>query len=82
VDGPTSTALYLEAIRRGIAFVPGPFFFSAGSGASSAAAQRGLRLSYSALGPTQLTRGVRLLGEALRAVRADGRARTAESVVY
>jgi DNA-binding transcriptional MocR family regulator len=79
-DGPSSTALYLEAIRRGIAFVPGPFFFSAGSGANSQAAQRGLRLSYSALGPPQLQRGVRLLGDALRrlsAARAPG-----EAVVY
>jgi 2-aminoadipate transaminase len=82
-DGPSSTVLYLEAIRRGLAFVPGPFFFSAGSGAgsSSPAAQRGLRLSYSALGPTQLARGVRLLSDALRSLSADSRA-TAEAVVY
>jgi 2-aminoadipate transaminase len=80
-DGPTSTALYLEAIRRGVAFVPGPFFFSAGSGASSSAARRGLRLSYSALGPNQLARGVRLLSDALRSLLADGRP-TIESVVY
>jgi DNA-binding transcriptional MocR family regulator len=79
--GPSSTALYVEAIRRGIAFVPGPFFFSAGSGATSAAAQRGLRLSYSALGPNQLMRGVRLLSEALRGLSAETRA-PAEPVVY
>jgi DNA-binding transcriptional MocR family regulator len=79
-EGPSSTALYLEAIRHGIAFVPGPFFFSAGSGASSAAAQRGLRLSYSALGPSQLQRGVRLLSDALRRL-SEARA-PAEAVVY
>jgi DNA-binding transcriptional MocR family regulator len=80
--GPTSSALYLEAIRRGVAFVPGPFFFSAGSGASSPAATRGLRLSYSALTPNALVRGVHLLSEALWAMRADERAAPAESVVY
>ena len=58
-DGPTSTELFLEAVRRGVAFVPGPFFFSAGSGGpASAAALRGLRLSYSALAPAALERGV------------------------
>jgi DNA-binding transcriptional MocR family regulator len=77
-DGPTSTGLYLEAVRRGVAFVPGPFFFSAGSGASSAAAQRGLRLSYSALAAPAMTRGVRLLAEALQETRPA----TAEPVVY
>jgi DNA-binding transcriptional MocR family regulator len=41
---------------------------------------RGLRLSYSALTPDDLERGVRLLSEALRA--ASGSARAAESVVY
>jgi DNA-binding transcriptional MocR family regulator len=81
-QGPSSTALYLEAIRRGVAFVPGPFFFGAGSGASSAAAARGLRLSYSALAPGELVRGVRLLGEALRALRVAGPAPTPEAVVY
>jgi 2-aminoadipate transaminase len=80
-DGPTSTELFLEAVRRGVAFVPGPFFFSAGGGGpASAAALRGLRLSYSAVAPPDLDRGVRLLTEALRALM--GTARTAESVVY
>ena len=63
-NGPTSTDLYLEAIRRGVAFVPGSFFFST---PGSMAAARGLRLSYSALEPAQLRRGVRLLSEALQA---------------
>jgi 2-aminoadipate transaminase len=75
-DGPTSTELYLEAVRRGVAFVPGPFFFSAG-GASSPMALRGLRLSYAALAPAALRQGVALLVEAMR---ADGG--RPESVVY
>jgi 2-aminoadipate transaminase len=80
-EGPTSTELFLEAVRRGVAFVPGPFFFSAGSGGpASSAALRGLRLSYSALSPANLERGVRLLSEALRSIMSSGR--TAESVVY
>ena len=54
--GPTSTELYLEAVRRGVAFVPGPFFYSAAG--ASAVAQRGIRLSYSALPPAALRRGV------------------------
>jgi DNA-binding transcriptional MocR family regulator len=77
-DGPTSTELYLEAVRRGVAFVPGPFFFSAG-GATSAAAVRGLRLSYSALAPDALRRGVDLLTDALGALRGGTRV---EQVVY
>ncbi|HEY3060206.1 MAG TPA: PLP-dependent aminotransferase family protein [Chloroflexota bacterium] len=77
-DGPTSTELYLEAVRRGVAFVPGPFFFSAG-GAASSAAVRGLRLSYSALAPDALRRGVDLLADALAALRGGARV---EQVVY
>jgi 2-aminoadipate transaminase len=80
-EGPTSTELFLEAVRRGVAFVPGPFFFSAGGGGpASAAALRGLRLSYSALTPPALERGVRLLSEALRGI--TGAAQASESVVY
>ena len=79
--GLTSTELFLEAVRRGVAFVPGPFFFSAGSGGpASAAALCGLRLSYSALEPAALERGVRLLTEAWRAI--TGASRTADAVVY
>jgi DNA-binding transcriptional MocR family regulator len=74
-SGPSSTELYLEAIRRGVAFVPGPFFFSAAGAAPEA--QRGVRLSYSALTPSTIERGVHLLGEALRA--GSG---AAEQVVY
>jgi DNA-binding transcriptional MocR family regulator len=78
--GPTSTELYLEAVRRGVAFVPGPFFFSAGGGgAASPAALRGLRLSYSALAPAELRRGVHLLSQALHAL--PGPLRT-EALVY
>jgi len=82
-EGPTSTELFLEAVRRGVAFVPGPFFFSAGGGGpASIAALRGLRLSYSALAPAELERGVRLLSEALRSLIGAGRAAEMESVVY
>jgi DNA-binding transcriptional MocR family regulator len=61
--------------------VPGPFFFSAGGGGpASAAALRGLRLSYSALRPSELQRGVELLSQALGAL--TGAPRGAEAVVY
>jgi 2-aminoadipate transaminase len=80
-EGPSSTELFLEAVRRGVAFVPGPFFFSAGGGGpSSPAALRGLRLSYSALTPADLERGVQLLSDALRSITGTGR--SAEAVVY
>jgi DNA-binding transcriptional MocR family regulator len=80
--GPTSTDLFLEAVRRGVAFVPGPFFYSAGSGGpTSAAARHGLRLSYSAVTPAEIERGVALLAEAVRARLRAGRG-AAESVVY
>ena len=80
-EGPSSTELFLEAVRRGVAFVPGPFFFSAGpAGPASAAAIRGLRLSYSAVAPADIGRGVRLLAEALRNLTAA--ARPVEAVVY
>ncbi|MDQ6673601.1 MAG: PLP-dependent aminotransferase family protein [Chloroflexota bacterium] len=79
--GLTSTELFLEAVRRGVAFVPGSFFFSAGGGGpAAAAALYGLRLSYSALAPADLERGVRLLSEAWRGI--TGASRTADSVVY
>jgi 2-aminoadipate transaminase len=79
--GPSSTELFLEAVRRGVAFVPGPFFFSAGAGGpASSAALRGLRLSYSALAPADLERGVQLLSDALFSITGSGR--SIEAVVY
>jgi DNA-binding transcriptional MocR family regulator len=75
-DGPSSNELYLEAVRRGVAFVPGPFFFSAGPAGT---AQRSLRLSYSALPPAEIARGVKLLAEAMRSLSTNGRA---EVLVY
>lgn len=79
--GLSSTELFLEAVRRGVAFVPGPFFFSAGGGGpASASALSGLRLSYSALAPGALRRGVGLLTEAWRG--SMGVSRTADAVVY
>jgi DNA-binding transcriptional MocR family regulator len=77
-EGPTSTELFLEGVRRGVAFVPGPFFFSAYGSAPTGL--RGLRLSFSALAPADLQRGVRLLGEALGALSTT--ASTSEAVVY
>ena len=80
-EGPSSTELFLEAVRRGVAFVPGPFFFSAGrAGPASAAAVRGLRLSYSAVAPADIERGVRLLADAL--ANLTGATRPVEPVVY
>jgi DNA-binding transcriptional MocR family regulator len=80
-DGPSSTELFLEAVRRGVAFVPGPFFFSAGGGGpASAAALRGVRLSYSALVPSELRRGVELLSDAIWSLATTSRASAA--VVY
>jgi DNA-binding transcriptional MocR family regulator len=78
-EGPVSTELFLESVRRGVAFVPGPFFFSA-SGAGAVSALRGLRLSYSALSTEELQRGVHLLSEALNHLLAS--AGSAEAVVY
>ena len=64
-----------------MAFVPGPFFFSAGqAGPASPAAIRGLRLSYSAVSAPDIERGVGLLDDALRSL--TGVARAAEPVVY
>jgi DNA-binding transcriptional MocR family regulator len=80
-EGPSSTELFLEAVRRGVAFVPGPFFFSAGGrGPASQAALRGLRLSYSALSPSELRRGVELLSDAIWSLATTSRASAA--VVY
>lgn len=84
--GPTSTELYLDAVRRGVAFVPGPFFFSAGGGGpTSTAALRGVRLSYSALPPDMIQRGVSLLSDVLRrsvAPRAQRIDAAAGAIVY
>ncbi|HEY2592666.1 MAG TPA: PLP-dependent aminotransferase family protein [Chloroflexota bacterium] len=80
-EGPSSTELFLEAVRRGVAFVPGPFFFSAGSGGpASSAALRGLRLSYSALAPAELRQGVERLGAAAWALATNSR--QVAAVVY
>jgi 2-aminoadipate transaminase len=77
-DGPSWTELYLGAVGRGVACVPGPVFFGAG-GAASSTATRGLRLSYSALSPAALRRGVELLTDAWQALPGGARA---EQVVY
>jgi DNA-binding transcriptional MocR family regulator len=80
--GPTSTELYLEAIQRGVAFVPGPFFFSATGGAASQAAAYGLRLCYSAPSLPDIERGVDLLGQALAALVSPDSGPRPQPVVY
>ena len=62
LDGADAIALAADAEREGVAFVPGPGFFAAGSGGGSASA----RFAYSYETPDRITEGVervmRLLG--------------------
>jgi GntR family transcriptional regulator/MocR family aminotransferase len=64
-------ALYTEAIRHGVAFVPG------GAITSERRSRTSLRLSFSLLEPEQLHEGVRRLARALREVRRRSRGRGA-----
>jgi DNA-binding transcriptional MocR family regulator len=80
--GPSSTEIYLEAVRRGVAYVPGPFFFAAGGRAPVASATHGLRLCYSGLSPERIKHGVGLLGEAILASGGASLAYAAQPVVY
>jgi DNA-binding transcriptional MocR family regulator len=80
--GPSSTDLYLEAVRRGVAFVPGPFFFAAGGATSVASGARGLRLCYSSLPAPAIDQGVRLLADALRAATGAAQGPLPALVVY
>jgi 2-aminoadipate transaminase len=57
--------LFRLASERGVSFVPGAVFFP------DAVQHHGLRLCFSAMAPDQITRGVRLLAEAL--AELDGR---------
>lgn len=65
-EAPAVSDLYFAAIRRGVSFVPGAFFHADGTGAM-AQGGRSLRLCYAGVPPEAIRRGVRLLGEALRA---------------
>ena len=62
LDGADATALATAAEREGVAFVPGPGFFTAGSGGGTASA----RLAYSYETPERIAEGIdrlmRLLG--------------------
>jgi 2-aminoadipate transaminase len=80
--GPTSTELYLEAIQRGVAFVPGPFFFSATGGSNAQAAAYGLRLCYSAPSLPEIQHGVDLLGQSLVALASTDSGPRPQPVVY
>ncbi len=81
-DGPTAVDLYLEAVRRGVAFVPGPFFYPGTGGPVPEGIARGLRLCYAALDPARIRRGVAQLRAALHALRAPGAAAPPQPVVY
>ncbi len=76
LDGADATALAADAEREGVAFVPGPGFFAAGSGGGAASA----RFAYSYETPERITEGVervmRLLGLRSAACAARGAART------
>ncbi len=82
LDGPPATDLYLEALRRGVAFVPGSFFNASGGGPVPSDIAHGLRLCYSALEPGRIRTGVQRLAEAIQAVGAKGPAREPTPVVY
>ena len=69
----TATLMLIAAVAHA-----GPFFFSTGPAATMAL--RGLRLSYSALQPSEIARGVQLLGTALTSMLDV--ARSPDSVVY
>jgi DNA-binding transcriptional MocR family regulator len=58
--GLDAADLFRLAIERGVSFVPGAVFFPEG------VQHHTLRLCFSAMAPDQITRGIGLLGEALR----------------
>jgi DNA-binding transcriptional MocR family regulator len=58
--------LFRLAIERGVSFVPGAVFFP------EAVQHHALRLCFSAMAPDQITRGIRLLAEALSELRGRG----------
>lgn len=59
-DGPTATELYLHAVQEGVAFAPGPLFYTDGQGAYH------LRLNMIAYPAETIREGVRRLGKAWR----------------
>jgi 2-aminoadipate transaminase len=63
--GLDATALLPRAVEAGMAYVPGAPFFAGGGHANT------LRLSFVTVPPTDITRGVALLGQVLHAALAD-----------
>lgn len=63
-DGPTSTELYLHAVRSGVAFAMGPLFYTDDQGGHY------LRLNMSAYPPDTLREGIRRLSSAWRDLAA------------
>lgn len=63
VEGPPGVdtdALHPEVIRRGVAYVPGRYFYSeTGKGAAT------MRLNYTMTDPATLSRAVRIVAEVL-----------------
>ncbi|TDE86938.1 PLP-dependent aminotransferase family protein [Deinococcus sp. S9] len=60
-EGIDTVPLLARAVERKVAFVPGSPFYALGGGANT------MRLSYSSATPEQIDRGIRALGETIRA---------------
>lgn len=65
-EGCDSVALLAQAEVAGVAYIPGPTFFSNGGG------QRFLRLAFSLLTPAEMEQGAERLGMVLHQARAHG----------
>jgi 2-aminoadipate transaminase len=59
-EGLEARALLPRAVERGVAYLPGQYFYVAGQGG------RALRLSFAALAASRIEEGVRRLGEVVR----------------
>ena len=66
-EGHDADALLPQAAERGVAFLPGSWFYP-----PSQRERSGLRLSFSALPPGRIEEGARRLGEAVRAFLGSG----------
>jgi DNA-binding transcriptional MocR family regulator len=64
-DGPTSTELYLHAVRSGVAFAMGPLFYTDAQGSHQ------LRLNMSAYPPDAIQEGIKRLAGAWRELAAS-----------
>ncbi|MEW6421741.1 MAG: PLP-dependent aminotransferase family protein [Deinococcota bacterium] len=63
-EGIDTVPLLARAVERKVAFVPGSPFYALGGGHNT------MRLSYSSATPEQIDRGIRALGETIRAAMA------------